>query len=95
MWPDWLKSTETGHFLELYLYNEELGIAVEYYDQQHYKYIPSFHKNGMSDFENQVRTDNCKINLCDENGVWLIVVPYNVPVNKIESYIRHYLPEKC
>ena len=31
--------------------------------------------------------------MCDVNGVYLITVPYNVPHDKIKSYIQYYLPE--
>ena len=92
-WPEWLRNPETGCLLELDLYNEELGIAVEFHGQQHYKYTPFFHKKGLTDFESQIRRDHYKINLCDEHGVWLIVVPYNTPEDKIENYIRYYSPE--
>lgn len=92
-WPAWLINPDTKKGLELDLYNEELGIAVEFNGQQHYKYTPHFHKKGMSDFRSQVRRDNHKIDLCDENSVWLITVPYNVPIPKIKDYINYYMPE--
>lgn len=92
-WPNWLRNPETGCVLELDLYNEELGIAVEFHGKQHYVYTPHFHRKGISDFQSQVRRDHYKIDLCDQNGVWLIVVPYNTPEDKIENYIRYYSPE--
>ena len=90
--PKWLVNPSTGRCLELDLYNENLKLAVEYNGEQHYKYKPYFHKS-FKDFKAQVMRDNIKIDLCDELGIYLITVPYNVPVEKIETYIRYYLPD--
>ena len=90
--PSWLINY-TGYRLELDLYNEEYGIACEYNGEQHYKYVPKFHKNNIQEFEKQVRRDNIKIDLCDLHNVYLITVPYNVKIEKIEAYIKYYLPE--
>ena len=90
--PSWLKNPETGGVLEIDCYNDELKIGVEYNGIQHYRYPNVFHKT-YDDFIKQVRRDQYKHKKCDENGVYLITVPYNVPENKIRDYILHYLPE--
>jgi hypothetical protein len=90
--PSWLKNPETGGILEIDCYNEELKIGVEYNGIQHYRYPNVFHKT-YDDFIKQVRRDKYKHTKCDENGVYLITVPYNVPIEKIRDYIIHYLPE--
>jgi hypothetical protein len=90
--PDWLSNPETGRNLELDCYNSELQIAVEYNGEQHYKW-PNFTNQTYQQFIDQVRRDSLKMNLCDRNGVYLIVVPYNVPHDKISSYIISHLPE--
>lgn len=90
--PGWLKNPETGGVLEIDCYNEELKIGVEYNGIQHYRYPNIFHKT-YDDFIKQVRRDQYKHKKCDENGVYLITVPYNVPQEKIREYILHYLPE--
>lgn len=87
IWPDWLRNPETGKAMELDLYNEELGIAIEYHGEQHYKYVRRFH-NSPSDYESQVRRDNYKLDICEENGVYVITVPYYLPDKKIEAWIR-------
>lgn len=92
IWPDWLRNPETGETLELDCYNEELQIAVEYNGQQHYTW-PNFTNQTYQQFINQVRRDELKMELCDRNGVYLIVVPYNVSLDKIPEFIMSYLPE--
>lgn len=90
--PLWLKNPETGGILEIDCYNDELKIGVEYNGIQHYRYPNVFHKT-YDEFIKQVRRDQYKHKKCDEHGVYLITVPYNVPLDKIRDYIIHYLPE--
>jgi hypothetical protein len=90
--PSWLLNPETGENLELDCYNEELKIAVEYNGEQHYKW-PNFTNQTREQFINQVRHDMFKSNLCDRNGVYLIIVPYNVSYESITNYIIAQLPE--
>ena len=94
--PDFLKNPETGRNLELDLFNAKLGIAVEYSGSQHYIFPNNFHKT-YEDFINSVRRDQYKVDACDENGVYLITVPYNIPLNieEIKKYITYYLPENA
>lgn len=92
IWPKWLKNPETGRLLELDCYNEELGIAVEYNGEQHYIH-PNFTNNSFEDFQKQLRRDDFKRRMCDLNGVYLIPVPYSVPISEIEEHIIKHLPE--
>lgn len=72
--------------LELDCYNEELKIAVEYDGAQHYKFIPYFHKTYEA-FMNQRYRDYMKEQMCKDNGIILIRVPYTVKIPQIEAYI--------
>ena len=90
--PNWLINPETGEKLELDCYNEELKIAVEYNGEQHYNW-PNFTNQTHTQFINQVRRDELKMELCDRNGIYLIVVPYTVELDKIPEFIISYLPE--
>ena len=92
VWPNWLINPETKRKLELDCYNEELQIAVEYNGEQHYVW-PNFTNQSQEEFISQVRRDELKMELCNRNGVYLIVVPYTVPHNKIADYIMAHLPE--
>lgn len=89
--PAWLKNPETGGVLEIDCYNDELGIGVEYNGIQHYIYPNVYHKS-LDEFTKQVRRDQYKIKKCEENGVYLITVPYNIPHHKIQDYILDRLP---
>jgi hypothetical protein len=85
--PDFLKNNVTGSNLELDIYNEELKIAIEYNGQQHYKYVPFFHKN-YEHFLNQKYRDEIKRMLCRQNGIHLIEISYELPPTDIETKIR-------
>lgn len=90
--PDWLKNPETGRNLEIDCYNDDLKIGVEYNGIQHYKW-PNFTNQTYENFLGQIRRDDAKFNMCEKNGVYLIIVPYNVIHEKIPSYITSQLPE--
>ena len=93
MRPKWLKNPETNRNLELDCYNEKLKLAVEYNGQQHYKYPSGFSGQTYEDFLNQQKRDKLKKEICEQNGVYLIVVPYNVPHDMIPTFIVYNLPE--
>lgn len=85
--PDFLKNGITGgHNLELDCYNPDLKMAVEYNGEQHYKYIPYFHRTKDA-FYNIKYRDDLKNRLCKENGITLITVPYTVSISSIESFL--------
>lgn len=92
--PDFLRNPVTENFnLELDCYNEELGIALEYNGEQHYKYIPYFHKNKEA-FLNQKYRDELKRRMCSDTGIILIEVPYKIKHEQLESYIISELRNK-
>jgi hypothetical protein len=88
--PNFLKNPINNYNLELDCYNSEIGLAVEYNGEQHYKYIPFFHQNKEA-FTNQLYRDELKRRLCKEAGVVLIEVPYTVSVKNIESYLKNII----
>jgi len=90
--PNFLKNPETGRNLELDLYNDSLKLAIEYNGAQHYVYPSAFLKNEQ-DLLNQIRKDEYKRQMCDENGIYLITVPYTVPLKykDISEYIKYHL----
>lgn len=90
--PQFLRNPETGRLLELDCYCEYLALAAEYNGSQHYMW-PNYTNQSYDSFIKQRRRDRLKVDLCDLNGVYLITVPYNVPVDEIEDYIIYYLPE--
>jgi len=88
--PSFMRNNVSGQNLELDCYCDELKTAVEYNGQQHYKYIPYFHHNKEAFYNTKYR-DEMKKRLCDENNVKLIIVPYTVSNDKIESFIQKEL----
>lgn len=92
--PNILSNSVTGgNNLELDCYNSELKIAAEYNGQQHYNFIPYFHKNKEA-FLNQKYRDELKRRMCADNKIFLIEVPYTVKVEKIESFILEKLKDR-
>ncbi len=93
--PDWMKNPRTGINLELDCYNDDMKIAIEYNGIHHYQY-PNWttkkYKTGKDEFAKQVQRDLLKPELCDEQGVWLITIPYTVKRADYEKYIEYYSP---
>lgn len=91
--PDILKNPETGHNLELDMYNEVLKIAIEYNGEQHYKY-PSFFIKTEAAFIQQIRRDDYKKKMCKYVGIRLITVPYTIKAKDMEKYLFDRLMSK-
>lgn len=91
--PDFLRNPETGRNLEIDCYNPELKIGAEYNGKQHYVF-PNYTGMSRKEFLDQVRRDRFKKEACDRHGVYLITVPYHVPHDQIEEFIRARLPYK-
>lgn len=62
--PPWLDG------MELDFYIEELRIAIEVQGQQHFQFVPFFHKD-YDDFNAQQERDKDKAMLCRKNGIQL------------------------
>lgn len=84
--PQFLMNNVTGKPLEIDCCNLELRLGVEYNGKQHYEYVPAFHKNEEA-FKLQLYRDEMKKKLCEENGFYLINVPYTIPVESIENFL--------
>lgn len=85
--PEFLTNPVTGHALELDLYNEELRLAIEYNGSQHYHFNTMMHQNNRDRFHNQQYRDLIKKQLCDQNDIRLILVPYTVSEEKIPEFL--------
>jgi len=84
--PDFLKNEATGRNLELDLYNHELRLAVEVQGKQHYEYTPRFHMDA-SQLEGQHHRDQLKKKRCQQFGIRLIEVPYNIKEKNLRDYL--------
>lgn len=91
--PSFLKNPETGHNLEIDVYNEDLKIGIEYQGAQHYIW-PNFTKQTEDQFREQLRRDDYKKKVCAKEGIHLIIVPYTVKDKDIKNYILERLPSQ-
>jgi hypothetical protein len=87
--PLWLHGT-IGR-LELDGYCEELNIAFEYNGEQHYKFVPYWHKTQKRFGESIIR-DKEKEKLCIENNTKLIIISYTVKYEDLYTYILSIAP---
>lgn len=75
----WLTSEKTGRAdMELDIFSEELGLAFEHNGEQHYRLVPRFHPDGNASLQRQVARDHRKTDLCNDNHVCLVVIPYDI-----------------
>lgn len=88
--PEFLVNPLTGCLMEYDFYCPELRLAFEYNGVHHYHY-PNWTKCSFKDFKDGVYRDWKKIQLSDAHGVRCITIPYIVPYEKIEDFIRFYL----
>ena len=91
--PSFLKNPATNKNLELDGYNDKLRIAFEYNGSQHYFYNPHFHKDKKA-FEDQLKKDQLKKELCQKNNIHLVVIPYDLRENELENFIIQNLPSR-
>ena len=96
---DILKKLSNEHFTKMRLkyldgleidgFNEKLMLGIEYNGEQHYKYIEYFHKGNKENFIKQQERDNRKIELCNQYGIYLIIVPFWIK-NKHAYIVKEY-----
>ena len=92
--PDFLFNSVTGHNLELDMFNPHLKIACEYNGKQHYHFNKWMHNNSHTNFHNMQYRDNIKRDVCKKLGIYLLEVPYTIPVSEIETFIVSKLKNK-
>ena len=90
--PNFLRNEVTGHNLEIDLYNNSLKLGVEVNGDQHYKFIPYFHRS-RDDFVKQRYRDEMKKIKCQQVGITLIEIPYRVGERGIRPYLLAKLRE--
>ena len=91
--PNFLKNPSTGYNLELDCFNSELKLALEYNGIQHYHYPNKFHKT-RAEFDYQLEKDQLKSNLCKQNNITLITIPYTIKKSELISYITNELTKE-
>ncbi|SNW62732.1 Putative helicase nuclease [Orpheovirus IHUMI-LCC2] len=84
--PNFLKTPDSRKNLEIDCYNPDLRIGGEVNGEQHYKFPNRYHDT-IEKFKRQVWNDRFKINRCDQLGIYLVRIPYNINYNKIPEYV--------
>jgi len=85
MRPRWLRN-DRGRQMELDGYAEPLRLAFEYQGVQHYEPIPFLDPNGLR-FRQRQQDDRRKRQLCSQNGVTLLEIPYHIPHHKLHEHL--------
>ncbi|MFX0083143.1 MAG: zinc-ribbon domain-containing protein [Candidatus Hodarchaeota archaeon] len=83
--PDWLINSR-GNQMELDGYNKNLGVSFEAQGEQHYRALAHFDQT-LKDLEQRIEDDLTKLELCKQNNVLLIQIPYYVHPDKVQDYI--------
>lgn len=84
--------------LELDGYNKSLNIAFEYQGEQHYKYVPFFHRGDPANFEAQRARDKQKYQTCKERNIKMLLIPYKFSYQnpeELEVFIEDWLWSIC
>jgi hypothetical protein len=79
--------------LELDGYNKKLNIAFGYNGIQHYEYNLFFHRNNPDNLELQKARDRRKYELCRDNKINLIIIPYQYSYKNPEELEDFILSE--
>lgn len=91
--PSWLINPETKRNLEIDIYNDKLGIGVEFQGYQHYTFPNKYHKT-KEEFNKQIERDKYKLNKCNELGIFLIRIYDDINYDKIEEEIYKQIPKE-
>lgn len=90
--PAWLMN-DRANLMELDGYNEELGIAFEHNGRQHYE-IDGYLVTNAAQLRMREDDDAAKARICEDHGVALVVVPWDVPEGEIQELTTRYLRSK-
>jgi hypothetical protein len=85
--PKWLNG------LELDGYCEKNHTGFEYDGSQHFMFSKHFHKT-EEDFQHRKKLDKLKNELCEQNNITLLRIPYYVKYDNIKDYIINLCKEK-
>ena len=87
--PSWLVNSD-GNQMELDGYNEELGLAFEFQGEQHFYFVPFFHRTEAA-FHKRLQDDKLKKELCKIRDITLICPDYSIDTDDLEPFLRSEL----
>lgn len=85
------KDAKRATNLELDLYNDDLRLAIEYQGDQHYIYVPYFHKT-KEGLIKSLNRDHYKRKRCYKNQIILLEIPDLIKETDLADYIINRLP---
>jgi len=90
---DWLINPHTGYPMELDGHSSKRKIAFEYHGEQHYRKIKHWHIV-PGQYEEQIYRDKTKRELCANNSVILITIPFHIHNNELPHFIYIQLEKR-
>jgi hypothetical protein len=84
--PSWLVNPNTGRRLEIDCYCVEMRLGCEIQGEQHFSYIPYFHRNYQA-FLDMKERDMIKRILIRKRGIKSVEIPYTVQDNDLEMFL--------
>lgn len=67
---------------------KDYNTLIEYQGEQHYRAVKFF--GGEEHFQRQLANDEAKVKFCQDNGYFLVVIPY-YDYNKIDDYLNQII----
>jgi hypothetical protein len=88
--PKFLRNPATNRCLELDAYCESLQLAAEFAGEQH-RIWPNACHNTREDFDKQQARDKLKLELCQQHGITLLVVPDTIARADMREHVKEQL----
>ena len=91
--PKWLLNSR-GNRMELDGYCKELHLAFEHHGEQHYREVKHFNRRNET-LALRKQDDTDKRNLCEENDIILVEIPFHIPEKKLFQWLGQELSKSA
>lgn len=78
-------------FIDAVIMKDNKIAFIEVDGPQHYKYVPDFHKNGMSDYIKQLNRDKIVNNFCKVNNIAILRLPTSLTQDEMDNKLKRFI----